>query len=130
MQVSSYHGTINTPYSNGYIRRYPRQMTLWLLCCMIMDMAMKVSLFKLFSFGPWSCYPYDKIKDVGMRFRTSKSFLEISFVLPSVLSTFVSGLFQDQKHTFYFKGNITIPVVTSQIEILPEPIFSDGTSHL
>ncbi len=34
--------------------------------------------FKLFSFGPWSCYPYDKIKDVGMRFRTSKSFLEIS----------------------------------------------------
>lgn len=82
--------------------------------------------FKLFSFGPWSCYPYDKIKDVGMRFRTSQSFLEISFVLPSVLSTFVSGLFQDQKHTFYFKGNITIPVVTSQIEILPEPIFSDG----
>lgn len=83
--------------------------------------------FKLFSFGPWSSYPYDKIKNVGIKFNTSTSFIEISFLLPNVLSTFVSGLFQDQKHTFYFKGNITIPVVTSQIEILAEPSFNDGS---
>lgn len=82
--------------------------------------------FKLFSFGPWSSYPYDKIKDVGLKFRTSTSNIEISFLLPSVLSTFVSGLFQDQRHNFYFKGNVKIPVVTTQIEILPEPTFSDG----
>lgn len=83
--------------------------------------------FKLFSFGPWHSFPYDKIKNAGIKFRSDKSFIEISFVLPDVLSTFVSGLFQNQQHTFYFKGNIAIPVVTTQIAILPEPYFADGT---
>ncbi|MFZ1579979.1 MAG: hypothetical protein WAT26_02520, partial [Saprospiraceae bacterium] len=35
--------------------------------------------FKLFSFGPWSSYPYDKIKDVGLRFRSSTSSIDVSF---------------------------------------------------
>jgi CRISPR-associated endoribonuclease Cas6 len=82
--------------------------------------------FKLFSFGPWSSFPFKPIPGKGIKFSSTTSHIEISFLLPSVLSTFVSGLFQDQKHTFYFKGNMSIPVVTSQIEILPEPAFTDG----
>lgn len=82
--------------------------------------------FKLFSFGPWSSYPFKPIPSKGIMFSSATSQLEVSFLLPAVLSSFVSGLFQDQKHTFYFKDNVTIPIVTSQIEILPEPTFSDG----
>lgn len=82
--------------------------------------------FKLFSFGPWRSYPFKPMPGEGIKFSASTSQIEISFLLPSVLSSFVSGLFQDQKHTFYFKGNVKIPVATSQIEILPEPTFSDG----
>lgn len=84
--------------------------------------------FKLFSFGPWRSFPYKPIPDKGIQFSSAMSHIEVSFLLPSVLTTFVSGLFQDQKHTFYFKGNIAIPVITSQIEILPEPAFSDGAA--
>ena len=82
--------------------------------------------FKLFSFGPWSSYPFKAIPNEGIKFCALSSYLELSFLLPSVLSSFVSGLFQDQKHTFYFKGSVKIPVITSQIEILPEPSFNDG----
>ena len=84
--------------------------------------------FKLFSFGPWSSYPYDKIKDVGLRFRSSTSSIDVSFLLPEVLTAFVSGLFQDQTHNFYFKGGISVPITTRNIEILPEPTFYDGAS--
>lgn len=84
--------------------------------------------FKLFSFSPWSSYPYDKIKDVGLRFRSSTSSIDVSFLLPDVLTAFVSGLFQDQTHTFYFKGGISVPITTRNIEILPEPTFYDGAS--
>ncbi|MBK9566963.1 MAG: hypothetical protein IPO37_17875 [Saprospiraceae bacterium] len=120
--VSSYHGTINTPSNNGSIRRYPRQMTL-LATTVLHDhgYVYEGKSFKLFSFGPWRSYPYDKIKDMGMKFRTSKPFLE-TLVLPSVLSTFVSGLFQDQKHTLLQKKYNDTRADFST-EILTEPIF-------
>ncbi|MBL0025296.1 MAG: hypothetical protein IPO98_09960 [Saprospiraceae bacterium] len=84
--------------------------------------------FKLFSFGQWTGFPYVRKKDEGMWLNTTHSELKISFVLPEQLSTFVSGLFKDQRHTFFFKGGASIPVLTSQIEILPEPTFDDGTA--
>ena len=60
--------------------------------------------FKLFSFGQWTGFPYVRKKDEGMWLNTTHSELKISFVLPEQLSTFVSGLFKDQRHTFFFKG--------------------------
>ena len=55
--------------------------------------------FKLFSFGPWRSYPYTPISDKGMKFSSPSSEIEVSFLLPSVLTTFVAGLFQEQQHT-------------------------------
>lgn len=85
--------------------------------------------FKLFGFGQWAGFPYSRKQNEGMWLSTTHSELKVSFVLPEQLSTFVSGLFQDQRHTFYFQGGVSILVVTNQIEILPEPNFSDGTAR-
>ena len=82
--------------------------------------------FKLFCFGPWNSYPYKVLPNQGIMFSAPNSHLEISFLLPSVLSTFVSGLFKDQRHTFFFKDKISIHVSTVQFELLPEPTFADG----
>lgn len=82
--------------------------------------------FKLFSFGQWTCFPYTPVPKKGMWFNHTQSSLMVSFLLPEQISTFVSGLFKDQSHTFYFKGEKAVPVITSHIEIMPEPIFSDG----
>ena len=82
--------------------------------------------FKLFSFGPWHSFPFRAIPNEGIKFKSPNSEIEVSFVLPSVLSSFVSGLFQDQQHSFYYKGGIIIPITTQKIEILHEPLFIDG----
>jgi CRISPR-associated endoribonuclease Cas6 len=82
--------------------------------------------FKLFNFGPWTCFPYKPNGNKGIWFNNPNSSLSVSFLLPEQLSTFVSGLFKDQSHTFYFKGKISIPISTVQIELLPEPTFVNG----
>lgn len=82
--------------------------------------------FKLFNFGQWTCFPFKPIATEGMWFNNTHSGIVVSFLLPEQLSTFVSGLFRDQYHTFYFKGGKSISVTTHQIEILPEPTFFDG----
>ncbi len=83
--------------------------------------------FKLFNFGPWTCFPFKPNSNKGMWFNNPNSSLNVSFLLPEQLSTFVSGLFKDQSHTFFFKDKISIPVSIVQIELLPEPIFVDGS---
>jgi CRISPR-associated endoribonuclease Cas6 len=85
--------------------------------------------FKLFAFSQWTGFPYQPKQKEGFWINNTCSNLVVSFLLPKQLSTFVSGLFRDQSHTFYLKGGKSIPVVTSQIEILPEPPFKDGPSR-
>jgi CRISPR-associated endoribonuclease Cas6 len=83
--------------------------------------------FKLFSFGQWRGVPFKPKLHEGFWIHHHQSDIMVSFVLPEQLATFVSGLFKDQSHTFYFKGGISIAVVTGQIEILQEPKFQQGT---
>lgn len=82
--------------------------------------------FKLFNFGTWTCNPYKPLSTKGMWFNNTNSNLCVSFLLPEQLSTFVSGLFKDQSHTFYFRGGNFLAMTTAHIELLPQPTFADG----
>jgi len=82
--------------------------------------------FKLFCFSPWYGQPFKVEREKGIRLLSNRSEILISFLLPEVLEIFVAGLFKDQQHTFYFKGGISISILTNQIEILPTPAWTNG----
>jgi CRISPR-associated endoribonuclease Cas6 len=82
--------------------------------------------FKLFSFGRWDGKPFTPIGRKGMKLYSDTSFIDISFLLPEALTAFVSGLFLNQEHTFYFEGRYSIPVVTVGVEVLTGPAFKNG----
>jgi CRISPR-associated endoribonuclease Cas6 len=85
--------------------------------------------FKLFSFGQWEA-PYEVESKVGMRLKTDHSTLTIGFLLPDVLKSFISGLFIDQSHTFFFKGLDPVEVYCYEVTILqPLDTFSDTKSY-
>lgn len=84
--------------------------------------------FKLFSFGRWQSFPYKQELN-GYRFTNNHSEITISFLLPEILESFVTGCFLNSQHTFHFKHGIKIPISTSEIVLAEPPHFVDGTMH-
>ncbi len=82
--------------------------------------------YKLFAFSPWMGVGYKLLGSAGIQLLSSQSNITVSFLLPEVLSTFVSGLFMDQAHRFYFKNNKVIPTIVTGVEIAKSPHFVDG----
>jgi hypothetical protein len=82
--------------------------------------------FKLFGFGQWVSLPYLKKGENGMLLQSGNSEIQVSFLLPELLSTFISGLFKDSLYTFYFPNKNSIATEVIGVEILPTPDFSQN----
>lgn len=85
--------------------------------------------YKLFGFSPWIGMPYKTLGREGMRLMTDHSIITISFLFPDVLAAFVTGLFMDQSHTFYFTKSQKIPVQVRTVELESAPDFKDGNQR-
>ncbi|MBP7643220.1 MAG: hypothetical protein KA767_07765 [Saprospiraceae bacterium] len=82
--------------------------------------------FKLFCFSPWNAINYKIISGSGLQLLESFSELQVSFLIPEVMQSFVMGLFAGQSHRFFFKNAPSFDVVTNHIEIIQEPKWIDG----
>jgi len=91
--------------------------------------AVEGKTFKLFCFSPWNGYPYKIIPGKGIQLQGDSSELQVSFLIPENMQTFVAGLFQKMEHTFYFKGNHVIETYINHIEILQNPQWRDGLQN-
>ncbi|MBK9150369.1 MAG: hypothetical protein IPM26_04945 [Saprospiraceae bacterium] len=85
--------------------------------------------FKLFAFGRWTSMPYKAMGNTGMKLLAGQSQITVSFLLPEVLSAFVSGLFQGQSHVFYFRGATPLAIQVVGVEIESLPAFTDGSTR-
>lgn len=75
--------------------------------------------FKLFCLGQWQCH-YKPLGQAGIKLLNNASDLPIGFMLPEVLSEFITGLFKDQSHTFSFKGFEPVPIQVISAQLLPD----------
>lgn len=82
--------------------------------------------FKLFGFSPWNLYPYENIQGKGFKTKEDKTSLEVSFLLPGVLKTFIMGLFQDKGYAFFFPDQSSVKIHCNNIILQQEPNFYDG----
>ncbi len=88
--------------------------------------AVEGKTFKLFCFSPWNGINYKIIPGKGIQLLEDSSELQVSFLIPEVMSNFVMGLFAGQHHHFYFKSAASFAVQTSLVEIIQEPNWIDG----
>jgi CRISPR-associated endoribonuclease Cas6 len=81
--------------------------------------------FKHFCFSPWFNPKYTLLKEQGLKLEELESTLILGFYVPKILETYITGLFKNQNHTFYFKNNITFDVTTTNVEIMQQAEFDN-----
>nr|HMP32174.1 CRISPR-associated endoribonuclease Cas6 [Saprospiraceae bacterium] len=83
--------------------------------------------FKLFGFYQWGSFPYKAQGSKGLLLLSDTSEITVSFLLPDILSTFISGLFIDSNYTFYFTNKISIQAQVVGVQLLLTPSFTKET---